>query len=274
MLSWAFPVVSTVWGLQPVVWVVTVSGALSQSPRHSSRLPKSQEEPLFLGQTPWEDLDFSVVLAMSTLCRVSTSGMRSWEVHWRNYAERQPLGMFVNGRILFQGRLKGCESSVKARAFVCSAGWCSKVHLCTEKSNTWLLQGASLPQGIPIWEYTRARGEHYRLLSFKFPKHWVIWVCVAGGLSKVRGVDGQRDHCWQQTRTLKKGSLRILAIVTGTFCNCGESNFFLFHRTGFLRIQSWYPLKLNKGARRTSFCLMPPRMYVLVLIQALTAAFL
>lgn len=32
MLRWAFPVVTTAWGLQPVVWVVMVSGALSQLP--------------------------------------------------------------------------------------------------------------------------------------------------------------------------------------------------------------------------------------------------
>lgn len=37
MLSWAFPVVTTVWGLQPVVWVVMVSSALTQ-------LPKAQQQ--------------------------------------------------------------------------------------------------------------------------------------------------------------------------------------------------------------------------------------
>lgn len=67
MLSWAFPVVTTVWGLQPVVWVVTVSGALSWP-------PEAQEQGL--GKSPcswgkqWGQIwfDLSVVLAVSTLC--------------------------------------------------------------------------------------------------------------------------------------------------------------------------------------------------------------
>lgn len=79
MLSWTFPVVTTVWGLQPVVWVVTVSG---HGPLRHSRLPKSQEEPVFLGEVSWEGLvSLLWVLAMSTLCDVSTSGMRSLKVH-------------------------------------------------------------------------------------------------------------------------------------------------------------------------------------------------
>lgn len=225
MISWAFPVVTTVWGLKPVVWVVTVNG---HGPlRHSSKLPKSQEEPVLLGEVSWEGPVWLLrVLAMSTLCCVSTSGMRSLELHWRNYAEKQPLGMFINGRILFQGRLKSCESSVKASAPVCSAGWCRNVYLGTEKSSTWLLQGASLPQDIPSGNTLRAGGtlQVAECEIAAFSRHRVIWMCAAGGLSKVCGVDGW-DQCWQQTWTLKKGSLRIHVIVTETILQLWRGQF-------------------------------------------------
>lgn len=54
MLSWAFPVVTTVWGLQPVVWVVMVSGALSRPPWGTGA--RSWEEPVFLGEALGADL--------------------------------------------------------------------------------------------------------------------------------------------------------------------------------------------------------------------------